>query len=125
VLRRGSDGWIVQEAPGMADDITRLAIAVGPRTEPGGNGGRALADGAEPHPAILAFHLLDRLGEQGNGGARRTQGGGRAAVRLRRGCGRLRQQVFGVDEAPAGLAEAFGGLLLAQALNLAPLLPQP
>jgi hypothetical protein len=106
------------EGAGVADEIAQLAISVGARIEIRSDVGKALPYDTEADPAILCLDLLNRSREQWNRSASGLKGPARAAVLFRRGHCRLRQQVFGVYEATAGLPEAFRRLLCAKSVDI-------
>ena len=80
-----------------------------------------IADAAHRHPAVA---VLVHVGDDGRDQSRRF--GWLALGRRRLGHGRLgpgvdcnrRDQVLGIDEAGAGLTEAFGRLLLAETIDI-------
>lgn len=109
------------EGIGLSHQVAQLSEAIGARVEIGREIGELRSHHAKPYPSIVGLDLFKDLVEQGHGSARRFERFCRGSRVLRVG-GSARQQVLGVDEAAAGVAEAFGRLLLAETVDIDTLL---
>src|SRR5690606_32757908 len=102
-----------------ADQFGQLGVTIGALVEIGVGVAQPTADAPHRYPAVAVFvHIGDGLGDQTPGFGRfAASGGGGRRRGLVIGLGRRDRQVLGIDEAGAGLTEALGRLLLAEAVD--------
>ena len=114
-------GMVYLEGACLADKLTEFAEAEIARIEIRRKVGKLISNCTKRGPAVFGFHLIENAPDDGRGRARWLKRLGLAAGGLDIGrC--IRQQVFGVSEASAGLPEALRGLLLTESEDIHALL---